>query len=138
MIYCTRQSPIRYFVYASQQWKQEEYLKSVQMDSANTFLLLILKSSHSIPCLLIGPRAAAGRVQWNRVCLFFRPSVRAFSWNCIFSFFWNLTWCWKSIWSCAWQSRIFLKKTFLPQKLGKWTKNGSKTGFFEFIERFCH
>ena len=41
---------------------QEEYLKCVQMDSANTFLLLILKSLHSIPCLLIGPRAVAGSV----------------------------------------------------------------------------
>ena len=30
----------------------------------------------------------------------------------------------------------FLGKIFLPQKLGKWTKNGSKTGFFEFIEKF--
>ena len=30
----------------------------------------------------------------------------------------------------------FLEKSFLPQKLGKWTKNGSKTEFFEFIEKF--
>ena len=30
------------------------------------------------------------------------------------------------------------KKFFLPQNLGKWTRNGSKTGFFEFIERFGH
>ena len=25
---------------------------------------------------------------------------------------------------------------FLPQKLGKWTTNGPKIGFFEFIETF--
>ena len=25
---------------------------------------------------------------------------------------------------------------FLPKKLGKWTKNGPKTRFFEFIEKF--
>ena len=25
---------------------------------------------------------------------------------------------------------------FLPKKMGKWTKNGTKTGFFEFIEKF--
>ena len=30
----------------------------------------------------------------------------------------------------------FLGKIFLPQKLGKWNKNGPKTGFFEFIEKF--
>ena len=30
----------------------------------------------------------------------------------------------------------FLRKIVLPQKLGKWTKNGPKTGFFEFIEKF--
>ena len=30
------------------------------------------------------------------------------------------------------------KKHFLPQKLGKWTKNGSKTKFFEFIGKFGH
>ena len=28
----------------------------------------------------------------------------------------------------------FPEKTFLPQKLGKWTKNGPKTGFFKYIE----
>ena len=32
----------------------------------------------------------------------------------------------------------FLKKFFLPENLGKWTKNGLKTGFFEFIERYGH
>ena len=32
----------------------------------------------------------------------------------------------------------FPSKFFLPRKLGKWTKNGPKTGFFEFIEKFGH
>ena len=32
----------------------------------------------------------------------------------------------------------FLKKFFLPEKLGKWAKNGPKTGFFKFIEKFGH
>ena len=32
----------------------------------------------------------------------------------------------------------FLEKKILPQKLGKWTKNGPKTGFFKFIEKFDH
>ena len=32
----------------------------------------------------------------------------------------------------------FLGKIFLPPKLGKWTKNGPKTGFFEFIEECGH
>ena len=35
-------------------------------------------------------------------------------------------------------SRIFWKKYFLTQKLGKWTKNGPKSGFFKFIEKFGH
>ena len=30
----------------------------------------------------------------------------------------------------------FLEKLFLPPELGKWTKKGPKTGFFEFIEKF--
>ena len=29
-----------------------------------------------------------------------------------------------------------MEKKILPQKLGKWTKNGPETGFFEFIEKF--
>ena len=33
---------------------------------------------------------------------------------------------------------FFGKKHFLPQKLGKWTKNGSKTRFCEFIGKFGH
>ena len=32
----------------------------------------------------------------------------------------------------------FLEKIFLPKTLGKWVKNGPKTGFFEYIEKFCH
>ena len=32
----------------------------------------------------------------------------------------------------------FPEKFFLLPKLGKWTKDGRKTGFFEFIEKFCH
>ena len=32
----------------------------------------------------------------------------------------------------------FLEKKFLPKNLGKWTKNGPKTGFFESTERFGH
>ena len=27
---------------------------------------------------------------------------------------------------------------FLPQKWGKWTKSGPKTGFFEFIGKLSH
>ena len=32
----------------------------------------------------------------------------------------------------------FPEKLFLRPKLEKWTKNVPKTGFFEFIEKFCH
>ena len=30
----------------------------------------------------------------------------------------------------------FPEKSFLPRKLGQWTKNGPETWFFEFIEKF--
>ena len=32
----------------------------------------------------------------------------------------------------------FPEKKILTPKLGKWTKNGPKKGFFEFIEKICH
>ena len=32
----------------------------------------------------------------------------------------------------------FPEKSFLPSKSRKWTKIGPETGFFEFIEKFCH
>ena len=32
----------------------------------------------------------------------------------------------------------FPEKCSLPQKLGKWTQNEPKTGFFEFIGKFSH
>ena len=32
----------------------------------------------------------------------------------------------------------FSQKFLLPQKLGKWTKNGLKTGFFEFADKCGH
>ena len=32
----------------------------------------------------------------------------------------------------------FPERIFLAQKLGKWTKNRSKTGIFKYIEEFCH
>ena len=32
----------------------------------------------------------------------------------------------------------FSGKFFLPPKLGKWTQNGPKTGFFQFIGKFGH
>ena len=32
----------------------------------------------------------------------------------------------------------FPGKFFLPPKLGECTQNGPKTGFFEFIGKFCH
>ena len=32
----------------------------------------------------------------------------------------------------------FPGKFSLSQKLGKWTRNGPKTGFFEFIGKFSH
>ena len=35
------------------------------------------------------------------------------------------------------RARFSWKKILTP-KLGKWTKNGPKKGFFEYIEKICH
>ena len=32
----------------------------------------------------------------------------------------------------------FFRKKFFAQKLGKWAKNGPKTGFLQFIRKFGH
>ena len=32
----------------------------------------------------------------------------------------------------------FSRKKIFAQKLGKWAKNGPKTGFFQFIRKFAH
>ena len=32
----------------------------------------------------------------------------------------------------------FPEKNFFAPKIGKWHKNGAKTGFLEYIEKFCH
>ena len=57
-------------------------------------------------------------------------SVRAFSWNWIFRFLLILAWCWKSLSSCVWQSKIFWKNFFRTQRLLNWAKSRSKIGFF--------
>ena len=64
----------------------------------------------------------------------FLLSVQAFSWNRISSF--------SKFGRGArnpnevWRDRAgFPRKNYFPPKLGKWTKDGSETGFFEFIEK---
>ena len=45
-------------------------------------------------------------------------------------------------WTCPYEvtrdKAGFTGQNFSPQKLGKWIKNGSITGFFKFIEKFGH
>ena len=55
--------------------------------------------------------AVAERVLWNRLCPSVFPSVHNFSRNWLISFSSNLAWCLGPIYSCAWQSKIFLKKS---------------------------
>ena len=66
------------------------------------------------------------------------PSVRVYSWNCIISFFLNFGTVLEIYMKLCVTEADFPEKNFLLRKLGKWTKNGPKTGFFEFIEKFCH
>ena len=66
------------------------------------------------------------------------PSVRVFSWNCIISFFLDFGTVLEIHMKLCVTEPDFPEKSFLLRKLGKWTKNGPKTGFFEFIEKFCH
>ena len=89
--------------------------------------------------LCVGPPAVAWTVHnigsfCSSVCPSVCPGV---SWNCIISLFWILAWCQKPIWSCAWQSQTFWKKLFCL-RIGKWTKNVPKTGFFELTEKSGH
>ena len=89
--------------------------------------------------LVIGPLEGSYNI-WS-VWLSFRPSLRpsvrlAFSLNCIITFFKILAWCSKSIWSCAWKSRIFQENFLLTKKLGKWAQNGPKTGVFLIYWKF--
>ena len=72
------------------------------------------------------------------IFLSLRPSVQAFSWNCITSFFFNFGMVIETHMKLFVTEPYFLEKNLLPQNLGKLTKNGSKTEFFEFIERFDH
>ena len=73
-----------------------------------------------------GPPMVARRVLWNSLSVpLLLPSVRVFSWNCIINFCKILTFCYKPIWSYAWQSQIFWENFYCPQN---W-ENGSKVGF---------
>ena len=77
-----------------------------------------------------GPSAVAGIVLWSRVCPSFRASFRAFSSNCIINFFLNYDMVLGTHMKLCVTAGFSWKKILL-QKLGKWTKNGSKTRFSE-------
>ena len=88
----------------------------------------------------IGPPALAGRVLLNRVCPSFRPSFRLSGRflgivSLVFSKFWHDA---RNSCEVVRDTTGFSRKKFFPQKLGKWAKNGSKTGSFKYIEKFCH
>ena len=64
-------------------------------------------------------------------------SVYAFSGNFIISFFLNFSMMLEPHMRVC-DRAGFSRKNILPYKLGKWTNNGWKTWFFEFIEKCRH
>ena len=92
----------------------------------------------------------AGRHYWTpngswkcpikSVCSSFHPSVLLSRQSLgivslVFSEFWHGA---RNSYEVVLDRARFSGKKFLLQNLGKWTKNGGKTGLFEFIERFRH
>ena len=85
---------------------------------------------------LIRPLKVTGRVLWNRVCLSFCPSAllsRCFLGSLLFSKFWHGA---RNLYQVVHDRARFSWKKIFPQKLGKWTKNGPKTGFFNLFYKF--
>ena len=95
------------------------------------------------------------RVLWNRACPSLHPVFPSFglsqpilgivfsdlySWNCILGIILGIVFpkFWHGARTPHEVEPDFLEKKFLPPKLGKWNKNGPKTGFFEFTEKFSH
>ena len=74
------------------------------------------------------------RVIWIRSI---RSSIQKFSWNWLFSFFWELSMVLEAMWCCVWQSQIFWKKCFTPEmgKLGQaqGSLNVRKVQFFFLV-----
>ena len=82
-----------------------------------------------------GTLVVAGRVVWNRICLSFCWSGRFLGMvSLVFSKFWHDA---GNPYEVVCGRARFSRKNF-SQKLGKWTKNGLETEFFEFIQKFCH
>ena len=93
------------------------------LDAHRTLYLRLLNAS-LLPVYLLDPlQYPEGPYEIRSFCPSVLLSVRVFSCNLIIRFVWILAWCYKPLWSGAWQSQIFLKKIFLPQNLGKWVKH---------------
>ena len=92
------------------------------------FILVIYSNATQLTYSLVGLLTMARRVIWIRsVC----PSVQKFSWNWLFSFFWELNMVLGAMWCYVWQPD-FLKKMFYPQN----GQNRPSPGFFECIGKF--
>ena len=96
-----------------------------------SFILGMYSNDYQLTYSLIRPSAVVKRVLWIRSV---HPSVRNLSWNWLFSFLWNSTWCEDPMWSCAWQSWIFWKQYLCPQN----GENRSSQGFFKCIGKFSY
>ena len=86
---------------------------------------------------IIGPLAVVRRVLWNRVRPSFCPGV-FLNFIIIFSEFWHAS---RNPYEVVRDRAGFSGKIFLPENLGKWTKNGPKTGFLNLLKclvvNFC-
>ena len=68
-----------------------------------SFILVINSNASQLTYSFIGPPAVVRRVLELRSV---HPGLKL-SYNWLFSFFWNWTWCQGLMWCCAWQGQIF-------------------------------
>ena len=89
---------------------------------------------------LLGPPGVAGRVLQNRVCPSFCLSfyLSRHLLGIVSLVFCNFGMVLETHLKLCVTDPDFLEKLFLPKKLGKWTRNGPKARFFEFIAKFGH
>ena len=95
-------------------------------------------------CYSIWSLVVAGRVLWYRVFLSICPSIRPFVCPSVGHFlgifslvFLNFGMLLETHLKLCVTELDFMEETFLLPKMGKWNKNGQKTGIFEYIEK-CH
>ena len=131
---------------------QESLLGSSKILECLANIKIHEKYTYTSHYILFGPAMVAGRVLWNRIyptfCPSFCPSLGRSICpsvfpdfrlsgrflgivSLVFSKFWDML---ETHMKLCMTEPYFLEKIFLPSKLEKWTKNGSKNGFLNFLK----